>query len=64
MQEQEIIKSVRVYEEKGVIHLDYRVQTTAKLPKGKSGNRFRFSTIKSYKNSYESNGETETYFCS
>jgi integrase len=46
MQEQEIIKSVRVYEEKGVIHLDYRVQTTAKLPKGKSGNRFRFSTNK------------------
>ncbi len=38
------IKSVRVYEENSIIKLDYRVQQSAKLPKGKKGNRFRHST--------------------
>lgn len=44
----DIIKSVRVYEEKNIIKLDYRVQMSAKLPKGKKGNRFRSSTSKPY----------------
>ena len=40
----ETIKSARVFEENGFIKLDYRVNSLAKLPKGKDGNRFRFST--------------------
>lgn len=42
------IKSVRVYAEKNIIKIDYRVQMSAKLPKGKKGNRFRNSTSKPY----------------
>lgn len=38
------IKSVRFFIENGVIKLDYRTTATAKLPKGKTNNRFRFST--------------------
>lgn len=40
------IKSVRVFIEDDIIKLDYRVNPTAKLPKDKKGNRFRFSTGK------------------
>lgn len=40
----ETIKSVRVFEENGFIKLDYRVNSLAKLSRGKEGNRFRFST--------------------
>lgn len=40
---QEIIKSVRVHVENELIKHDYRVKSTAKLPIGKTGNRFRFS---------------------
>jgi integrase len=40
----ETIKSARVFEENGFIKLDYRVNSLAKLPKGKDANRFRFST--------------------
>lgn len=40
------IKSVRIYEENGLLKLDYRVHNHAKLPKGKKGNRFRMSTSK------------------
>lgn len=39
-----VIKSVRIYEEDGSIKLDYRTKPNVKLPKGKVGNRFRFST--------------------
>lgn len=46
MKEDDVIKSVRVYEDKGLIHFDFRVFTKVKLPKGKKGNRFRFSTGK------------------
>ena len=42
------IKSVRGYEDKGLLKMDYRVQSSAKLPKGKVGNRFRSSTGKAY----------------
>lgn len=42
----DVIKSVRVHEEGGIIKLDYRVHPNAKLPKGKEGNRLRFSTGK------------------
>ena len=42
----ELISSIRIYVEKGVIKIDYRVATGAKLPIGKKGNRFRFSTAK------------------
>ncbi len=42
----DIIKSVRIYSENGAIKADYRVHASAKLPKGKTGNRFRFSTNK------------------
>jgi integrase len=38
------IKSVRIYAENGVIKGDYHTSPGAKLPKGKKGNRFRFST--------------------
>lgn len=44
----DIIKSVRGYEDKGLLKMDYRVQPSAKLPKGKEGNRFRSSTGKAY----------------
>jgi len=40
----DIFKSIRIYEEKGVIKLDIRVISSAKLPIGKKGNRFRYST--------------------
>lgn len=40
----QFIKSVRIFEEDGYIKLDYRTKPTAKLPKGKVDNRFRFST--------------------
>ena len=40
------IKSVRVFEENGLLKIDYRVHVSAKLPKGKVGNRFRTSTAK------------------
>lgn len=39
-----VIKSVRIFEEDGSIKLDYRTKPNAKVPKGKVGNRFRFST--------------------
>ena len=39
-----VIKSVRIYEEDGYIKADYRTKPNAKVPKGKVGNRFRFST--------------------
>ena len=42
----ELISSIRVYVEKAIIKIDYRVTTSAKLPIGKKGNRFRFSTAK------------------
>ena len=42
----ELISSIRVYVEKAMIKIDYRVATGAKLPIGKKGNRFRFSTAK------------------
>ncbi len=42
----ELIKSIRTYGEKGVIKLDFRLYSTAKLPMGKIGNRFRISTGK------------------
>lgn len=42
------IKSVRVYKENNIIKIDYRIHQTAKLPKGKTGNRFRNSTSKPY----------------
>ncbi|NOQ30938.1 MAG: tyrosine-type recombinase/integrase [Helicobacteraceae bacterium] len=42
------IKSVRCYEENSIIKIDYRVTPNAKLPKGKTGNRFRSSTSKPY----------------
>ena len=42
----ELISSIRVYVEKAMIKIDYRVTTSAKLPIGKKGNRFRFSTAK------------------
>ena len=44
MKTSDVIKSVRVYEVKGVIHLDFRTQPNTRLPKNKNGNRFRFST--------------------
>ncbi len=42
------IKSVRGYEDNGLLKMDYRVQANVKLPKGKVGNRFRSSTGKAY----------------
>jgi len=38
------IKSVRIYIEHDTIKGDYRTRPDAKIPKGKTGNRFRFST--------------------
>lgn len=38
------IKSVRLYIENGVIKIDYRTTVNAKMPRGRSNNRFRFST--------------------
>ncbi|MCG3717798.1 site-specific integrase [Aliarcobacter butzleri] len=38
------IKSVRLYVENELIKVDYRTTLNTKLPKGKSNNRFRFST--------------------
>lgn len=43
MNPEEIIKSVRIYEENNLIKTDFRVKPTAKLPIGKMSNRFRFS---------------------
>jgi len=43
-----IIKSVRVYEENGIIKLDYRTYPSAILPHGKRGNRFRHSTAQKF----------------
>jgi integrase len=39
-----VIKSVRIFEEDGSLKLDCRTKPNVKLPKGKVGNRFRFST--------------------
>ena len=41
-----LIKSIRTYVENDVIKVDFRVTADAKLPIGKKGNRFRFSTAK------------------
>lgn len=38
------ISSVRIYIENGFIKIDIRVKSNTKLPKGKKGTRFRFST--------------------
>lgn len=46
----EIIKSVRVYEERNLFQIDYRTQKGVKLPAAKNDNRFRASTgVKSSK---------------
>ena len=42
----EIIKSVRVYEARGIIHLDYRLQEDVTIPHGHKDRRIRFSTGK------------------
>ena len=39
-----IAKSIRLYVEDGIIKFDYRTKANVPLPKGKIGNRFRFST--------------------
>jgi len=43
MNNSDTIKSVRVYEERKVIHLDYRLKSNVRIPKGKT-HRIRFST--------------------
>ena len=43
-QNNDIIKSVRVYESRGVIQLDYRLQDGVKIPHGYKSRRIRFST--------------------
>ena len=40
----EVIKSSKLYIVNKIIHLDCRLHSSAKLPKGKNNNRFRFST--------------------
>jgi integrase len=39
-----IAKSIRIFVEDGIIKFDYRTKANVPLPKGKIGNRFRFST--------------------
>ena len=40
----DIIKSARVYTQGSILHIDFRMHATVKLPKGYKGNRIRFST--------------------
>ncbi|WP_172633611.1 tyrosine-type recombinase/integrase [Sulfuricurvum kujiense] len=44
MENLDVIKSVRVFVENGIIKLDFRVHKGVKLPKGRTDNRFRCST--------------------